>query len=88
VKQVTATAEHFAMRLAAMRFRHDVEVRQRGLAIGLDFGDEDYADKVGERCRRKGLLVSPEGETVLLIPALTIDHRTAQKGLDILAKCV
>jgi adenosylmethionine-8-amino-7-oxononanoate aminotransferase len=88
IAQVTATAEYFAMRLAAMRFRHDVEVRQRGLAIGLDFGDEEYADKVGERCRKKGLLVSPEGETVLLIPALNLDHKTAQKGLDILERCV
>jgi acetylornithine/succinyldiaminopimelate/putrescine aminotransferase len=88
VANVTATAQYFAMRLAAMRFRHDVEVRQRGLAIGLDFGDKDYAEKVGEKCRRKGLLVSPEGETVLLIPALDIDHKTAQKGLDILEACV
>jgi adenosylmethionine-8-amino-7-oxononanoate aminotransferase len=88
VANVTATAEYFSMRLAAMTFHHDVEVRQRGLAIGLDFGDEDHANKVGERCRKKGLLVSPEGETVLLIPALTIDHKTAQKGLDILERCV
>jgi 4-aminobutyrate aminotransferase-like enzyme len=71
-----------------MSYRHDVEVRQRGLAIGLDFGDEEYAGKVGERCRKKGLIVSPEGGTVLLIPALTIDHKTAQKGLDILERCV
>jgi acetylornithine/succinyldiaminopimelate/putrescine aminotransferase len=71
-----------------MTFHHDVEIRQRGLAIGLDFGDEDHAEQVGERCRKKGLLVSPEGETVLLIPALNIDHKTAQKGLDILERCV
>lgn len=85
--QVTATAEYFAMRLAAMTFRRDVEIRQRGLAIGLDFGSEEYATKVGERCRKKGLLVSPEGKTVLLIPALNIDRKTAQKGLDILERC-
>jgi len=88
IAQLTATAQYFAMRLAAMTFRRDVEIRQRGLAIGLDFGDEEYAEKVGERCRKKGLLVSPEGKTVLLIPALDIDHKTAQKGLDILERCV
>jgi adenosylmethionine-8-amino-7-oxononanoate aminotransferase len=88
IARLTATAQYFAMRLAAMTFRHDVEIRQRGLAIGLDFGDEAYAEKVGERCRRRGLLVSPEGKTVLLIPALDIDHKTAQKGLDILERCV
>jgi adenosylmethionine-8-amino-7-oxononanoate aminotransferase len=86
--RATATAEYFAMRLAAMRFRNGVEVRQRGLAIGLDFGDEKIATKVADKCRGKGLLVSPEGETVLLIPALDIDPETAKKGLDILARCV
>jgi len=58
-----------------------------GLAIGIDLHDEDAAERLGTRCRRKGLLVSTEGETVLLIPALTIDARTADEGLDILEAC-
>ena len=49
--------------------------------------DEEAAEQLGKRCRRKGLLVSPEGETVLLIPALTIDAKTAEEGLDILEAC-
>lgn len=34
------------------------------------------------------MIATAEGETVLLIPALNIDHKTAQKGLDILERCV
>jgi hypothetical protein len=32
------------------------------------------------------LLVSTEGSTVLLLPSLAIDKRTAARGLDILAR--
>jgi acetylornithine/succinyldiaminopimelate/putrescine aminotransferase len=85
---VARMSEYFRVRLEAMAFERDVELRVRGLAIGVDFGDEGYAGKVGERCRRKGLLVSPEGETVLLIPALNIDRETARHGLDLFEQCV
>ena len=37
---------------------------------------------------RNGLLVSTEGSTVLLLPALTIDQRTAARGLDVLARSI
>ena len=80
-------SEYFRTRLAAMRFAAGVEVRVVGLAIAIDFHDEAAAERLGKRCRRKGLLVSPEGETVLLIPALTIDAATAREGLDILESC-
>jgi acetylornithine/succinyldiaminopimelate/putrescine aminotransferase len=85
---VEEMSAYFRLRLEAMPSKRDPTVRIEGLAIGIDFGDEKYADKVGERCRAKGLLVSPEGETVLLIPSLDIDRKTAAKGLDILADCV
>jgi len=63
-------------------------IRIQGLAIGIDVGDEDYADAVHGKCRRNGLLVSTEGSTMLLLPSLTIDKRTAAKGLDILARSI
>ena len=52
-------------------------------AIGIDVGDEDYADSIQDKCRRNGLLVSAEGSTVLLLPSLVIDKRTAARGLDL-----
>jgi adenosylmethionine-8-amino-7-oxononanoate aminotransferase len=85
---VQEMSEYFRLRLATMPFKRKATVRIVGLAIGIDFGSEAYAGKVGERCRREGLLVSPEGGTVLLIPALNIDRPTAKRGLDILENVV
>ena len=87
LRGVANMSEYFRTRLSAMRFGPGAEVRAVGLAIGIDLHDEEAAERLGKRCRRKGLLVSPEGETVLLIPALTIDEATAREGLDILEAC-
>jgi acetylornithine/succinyldiaminopimelate/putrescine aminotransferase len=87
LRGVAQMSEYFRTRLSAMHFGGDAELRIVGLAIGIDFHDEKAAQRLADRCRRKGLLVSPEGETVLLIPALTIDEATAKEGLDILEAC-
>jgi adenosylmethionine-8-amino-7-oxononanoate aminotransferase len=84
---MSKVSEYFRMRLASMVFKREGEVRIRGLAIGIDFDDEKYVEKLADRCRAKGLLVSPEGGTLLLIPALNVDLDTARKGLDILGDC-
>ncbi len=76
--------EYFQSRLAQMRFKHAVTVRARGLAIGVDVDDEDYASKIRRTCRRAGLLVTNEGATLLLLPSLVIEKSTAARGLDIL----
>jgi acetylornithine/succinyldiaminopimelate/putrescine aminotransferase len=85
---VARTSDYFVERLRSMRFARDAKLRVLGLAIGIDFGDEGYCEKIGERCREAGLLVSPEGATVLLIPALNIDRATARRGLDRFEKVV
>jgi 4-aminobutyrate aminotransferase-like enzyme len=41
-----------------------------------------------QACLQKGLVLSTQGSTVLLLPALTIDRAVAAKGLDILANCL
>lgn len=79
---------YFRERLESIVFRRPAEVRICGLAIGIHFEDEKYVSKLGDRCRERGLLTSPEGDTLLLIPALNIDRDTARKGLDILGDCV
>ena len=77
-------SEYFRVRLLQLEFDRPAAVRIQGLAIGIDVGDEDYADTIHDQCRRNGLLVSTEGSTVLLLPSLAIDKRTAARGLDIL----
>jgi 4-aminobutyrate aminotransferase-like enzyme len=58
----------------------------RGLAIALDVKDEDYADKVQQKCRKNGLLVSTQGSSILLLPALNVERDVAERGLDILER--
>jgi len=84
---VAATGAYFRERLEAMDFGPEGELRIVGLAIAIDLRDEKRASRLAARCRRNGLLVSDEGETVLLIPALNIDRATARRGLDILERC-
>jgi acetylornithine/succinyldiaminopimelate/putrescine aminotransferase len=85
---VAEMSEYFRVRLLQLEFDQPAAVRLQGLAIGIDVGDEDYADAIHDKCRRNGLLVSTEGSTVLLLPSLAIDKRTAARGLDILARSI
>ena len=88
LKGAAGTSEYFRKRLMAMRFKKPARCRIAGLAIAVDFGDERHAGKVQEKCRREGLLVANEGESLLLLPALNIDPAAAAQGLDILERCV
>jgi putrescine aminotransferase/taurine--2-oxoglutarate transaminase len=74
--------------LAGPQDHYDYALAVACYSIGIDVGDEDYADTIHDRCRRNGLLVSTEGSTVLLLPSLAIDKRTAARGLDILARSI
>jgi 4-aminobutyrate aminotransferase-like enzyme len=85
---IAETSEYFRARLQQLEFDRPAAIRIQGLAIGIDVGDEDYADAIHDRCRRNRLLVSTEGSTVLLLPSLVIDKRTAARGLDILARSI
>ena len=85
---VAEMSEYFRVRLLQLEFDQPAAVRIQGLAIGIDVGDEDYADAIHDKCRRNGLLVSTEGSTVLLLPSLAIDKGTAARGLDILARSI
>ncbi len=83
MKQVTAMSEFFRLRLSAMGF----STRIMGLAIGVETGDKDYAEKVAKRCRRKGLLLTTADDIITMYPALNIDRSVAAEGLDILERC-
>ena len=81
-------SEYFRVRLLQLEFAEPAAVRIQGLAIGIDVSAEAYADAIQDKCRRNGLLVSTEGSTVLLLPSLAIDQRTAARGIDILARSI
>jgi acetylornithine/succinyldiaminopimelate/putrescine aminotransferase len=69
-----------------MSFKGKATVRGKGFAIEIEVEDEDYASEVGDACRENGLLVSAEEDVLMLFPALTITHQTAQRGLDLFEK--
>jgi 4-aminobutyrate aminotransferase-like enzyme len=86
LRGVGKMSDYFRERLSLMDFKHPAELRIAGLAIGIDLNDEDYVSKIQAKCRRQGLLLTTEGSTLLLLPALNIDHAVAEQGLNILQK--
>ncbi len=53
-----------------------VEVRSRGFMVGIDLGEHDPALRIGHRvtleARRRGAIIRPLGETIVLMPQLSI----------------
>ena len=88
LRQAAGLSDYFAERLAQIEFKQRAAVRIKGLAVGIEFEDEDYAAEVHEKSRRRGLLFSHEGgSTLLLLPALNMKRSIAEEGLDILQRC-
>ena len=64
-----------------------LEVRGKGMILGLDIGSGENAKKIVSECFNKGLLVAAcgtGGRVVKLIPPLTIPAEDLQQGLAIL----
>ncbi len=79
----------FRGRLGRMKFDGLRELRVQGLAIALEFENEDAVTELEEACQEKGLLVTDAGgEVLLLLPPLNIEPRVAERGLDILESCL
>jgi acetylornithine/succinyldiaminopimelate/putrescine aminotransferase len=84
LQNATQLGQYFFSRLSQMSFKGKATIRGKGLAVGIEVEDETYASEVGDTCRKNGLLVSAEEDVLMLFPALTITHQTAERGLDIL----
>lgn len=82
-------SELFRTRLGHMKFDGLQEMRVQGLAIALEFKNDDIVSELEEACQKKGLLVTDGGEEfLLLLPPLNIEPRVAERGLDILESCL
>lgn len=84
LEHVAEMSDLFGERLARMKFKPPAKLRIKGLAIGVETGDENYVSKIAEKCRRKGLLLTTAGNVLTMFPALTIDAAVAEEGLEIL----
>ena len=61
------------------------EVRRRGFMVGIDLGEHDPALRMGHRvtleARERGAIVRPLGDTVVLVPPLSISAEDLQRLL-------
>jgi adenosylmethionine---8-amino-7-oxononanoate aminotransferase len=65
------------------------EVRGRGFMVGIDLGEHDPALRMGHRvtleARKRGAIVRPLGDTVVLVPPLSISKEDLRRLLEITA---
>jgi len=68
------------------------EVRWRGFMVGIDLGAHDPALRMGHRvtlaARQRGALVRPLGDTVVLVPPLSISAEELEQLLDITIEAI
>ncbi|MFP4145111.1 MAG: adenosylmethionine--8-amino-7-oxononanoate transaminase [Phycisphaeraceae bacterium] len=78
---------------------HVLDVRQRGLMVGIELGrSREHAEafdfskrtaaKVCEAMRPHGLMIRPLGDVMVLMPAPAMDHDTLARMLDIVVDTV
>ncbi|EGW35669.1 acetylornithine aminotransferase [Spathaspora passalidarum NRRL Y-27907] len=68
---------------------HVIEVKGKGLLLGLQFKPEVDIGAIVAKCRENGLLVITAGMNVIrLVPALNIPNDVIDRGLSILAESV
>lgn len=66
-------------------------VRLQGMALGIDLGSPLRAESVQRRCFDRGLIVElcgREDEVIKVMPPLTIDAPTLERGLDLLGEAL
>ena len=68
------------------------EVRWRGFMVGIDLGQHDPALRMGHRvtleARERGAIVRPLGDTVVLVPPLSISAEDLRRLLAIVAESI
>jgi 4-aminobutyrate aminotransferase-like enzyme len=88
LENVAAMSDYFRMRLSQLEYEFPSRVQGKGLALGVNVENEDYAERLVEKCREAGLIIGAQGETITMFPPLTLDRDTAEAGLDIFEECV
>jgi adenosylmethionine---8-amino-7-oxononanoate aminotransferase len=92
-------AARLARRLADLAaLAHVAEVRQRGVMVGVELAEAglerpfDPALRVGRRvvlaARRRGVIVRPLGDVVVLNPPLVMEDRDADRVVEVLAESI
>jgi adenosylmethionine---8-amino-7-oxononanoate aminotransferase len=74
------------------RMAEVAEVRGRGFMVGIDLGEHDPALRLGHRvtlaARERGAIVRPLGDTVVLMPPLSISKADVRRLVAIVADSI
>jgi adenosylmethionine-8-amino-7-oxononanoate aminotransferase len=74
------------------KMREVHEVRQRGLMVGIDLGEHDPELRLGHRvvleARRRGVIVRPLGDVIVLMPPLAISKQDLRRLVEVVAKSI
>ncbi|MFS4461167.1 aspartate aminotransferase family protein [Bdellovibrio sp. HCB2-146] len=72
--------------MSQMDFKEEPRFSYLGLAIGVSFEDEDYGEKIVDKAKEEGLILSEGEQGFTMFPALNIDLATVDEGLEILRR--
>jgi adenosylmethionine---8-amino-7-oxononanoate aminotransferase len=68
------------------------EVRQCGLMVGIDLGEHDPELRLGHRvalqARKRGVIVRPLGDVIVLMPPLAISKQDLRRLVDVVAESI
>jgi adenosylmethionine-8-amino-7-oxononanoate aminotransferase len=68
------------------------EVRGRGFMVGIDLGEHDPARRVGHRvtleARRRGAIIRPLGDTIVLMPPLAISKGDLRRLVEVTGESI
>jgi adenosylmethionine-8-amino-7-oxononanoate aminotransferase len=68
------------------------EVRQRGLMVGIDLGEHDPGLRLGHRvvleARRRGVIVRPLGDVIVLMPPLSIGKQDLRRLIEVVGQSI
>jgi adenosylmethionine-8-amino-7-oxononanoate aminotransferase len=68
------------------------EVRGRGFMVGIDLGEHDPALRMGHRvtveARRRGVVIRPLGDVIVLMPPLTISKGDLRRLVEVTAESI
>lgn len=88
IKNIAERSQQFRTALSQLPFKKGGKLSMIGLAIAVDLGDEKYAAQVRKKCIKKHLLVTTQGNKLVLFPPLTVSKNIVQKALDVLSEVI
>ncbi|MCL2773651.1 MAG: aminotransferase class III-fold pyridoxal phosphate-dependent enzyme, partial [Oscillospiraceae bacterium] len=87
LSEVVKKGEYIVDKVNKMNSKIIVEIRQKGLMIGLQLKEGENPKDYAKNCLQNGLLILTAGTDVLrFLPPLNITYEEINAGLDVLAK--